>query len=94
MADNNAPGMAGFQQAGAAAEDCHVCGETLSGAETALCRTCDRSFHLRSREDAPGRDCGEVWMSEQWLTLEFACLVCLGRAGGSGAGEPAVGTGH
>ena len=68
---------------------CHVCGEPLL-AETATCNNCHRVFHLRTREDSDGRDCGRVWVNEQFLSLEFACDVCLGR----GAEEPAVGHGH
>jgi hypothetical protein len=45
------------------------------------------------RNDSEGKDCGDVWINEQYLSLEFACFVCLGAAG-STAAEPPVGPGH
>jgi hypothetical protein len=72
---------------------CHVCGEPLLGTLT-HCNNCDRPFHLRQRADEDGRECGEVWINEQYLTLEYACDVCLGKAGEPGAEEPPVGMGH
>jgi hypothetical protein len=72
---------------------CHFCGETLTG-DTATCNNCQRTFHLRHRENGDGRDCGEVWISEQHLSLEFACDVCLGKRLEHGAEEPPVGRGH
>lgn len=70
---------------------CHVCGEPIEGAVT-LCNNCDRPFHLRQREDGEGKDCGEVWVNEQFLSLEFACNVCLGKV--PAAPEPPVAHGH
>jgi hypothetical protein len=72
---------------------CHVCGETLIG-KTATCNNCHRPFHLRHREDGDGRDCGEVWINEQYLSLEFACDVCLGKQPEYGTEEPPVGRSH
>lgn len=69
---------------------CHVCGEPF-GAETANCNNCHREFHLRTREGGDGRDCGEFWINEQYLSLEYACNTCLGR---HSAAEPPVGSGH
>jgi hypothetical protein len=68
---------------------CHVCGNPL-GDETATCNNCDRDFHLRTREDSDGRDCGAFWINEQFLSLEYACNVCLGRA----STEPPVAGAH
>lgn len=34
-------------------------------------------FHLNSRTDLPGKDCGDVWVSEEHMALEFVCNVCL-----------------
>lgn len=70
-------------------EACHVCGEPLT-AETAECNNCFRPFHLRAAETSDGPDCGRVWINEQFLSLEFACNTCLGRA----SQEPPVGHGH
>ncbi|MEO8458660.1 MAG: hypothetical protein ABI559_12725 [Chloroflexota bacterium] len=58
---------------------CHICGNSLT-AEVATCNNCERPFHLRQREDSEGADCGEVWISEQHLSLEFACNACLGKS--------------
>jgi hypothetical protein len=69
---------------------CHVCGESLGG-ETANCNNCHRDFHLRTREDGDGRDCGAFWINEQFLSLEYACNVCLGR---HSTAEPPVASGH
>jgi hypothetical protein len=30
-----------------------------------------------TRMDQPGKDCGEVWINEEYLALEFACAACL-----------------
>ncbi|MDO8615760.1 MAG: hypothetical protein Q7T33_08510 [Dehalococcoidia bacterium] len=74
---------------------CHVCGEPAAESASAVCNGCERRFHLRLREDAEGRDCGEVWISEQYLSLEFACFPCLrGEPPGGAAPEPPVGRGH
>jgi hypothetical protein len=72
---------------------CHVCGEAIAG-EPTTCNVCDRPFHLRVREDEPGPDCGDVWINEQYLSLEFACDVCLGKRHARGREEPLVGQGH
>ena len=71
---------------------CAVCGEPVQEAASALCNVCDRRFHLNQRNDVDGKDCGEVWIDEQYLSLRFACFHCLGRA--TAAGEPPVGSGH
>jgi hypothetical protein len=70
---------------------CHICGEQIPPDRLATCNNCENPFHLRTREDQDGTDCGEVWISEQYLSLEFACFVCLGKAPSA---EPAVGEGH
>lgn len=76
------------------AMNCHVCDGPLTDREPSVCSKCDRPFHLRHRDDEPGSDCGEVWVSEQHLALEYACLVCLGRAGEAGRAEPPIARGH
>ncbi|HVP04523.1 MAG TPA: hypothetical protein VMT90_02490 [Dehalococcoidia bacterium] len=69
---------------------CHVCGEPL-GDEAAACNNCHRRFHLRLREGSDAPECGRVWINEQFLSLEYACDVCLGV---SPAAEPPVGGAH
>jgi predicted amidophosphoribosyltransferase len=71
---------------------CSVCGEAVEEEASALCGVCDQRFHLNQRNDVDGRDCGEVWIDEQYLSLRFACFACLGRAAASG--EPPIGSGH
>lgn len=73
---------------------CHVCGDAITDDNHNNCTNCDRPFHLRQREDIDARDCGEFWVNDQYLTLEYACNVCLGKAGEPGAAEPPVGSGH
>jgi len=46
----------------------------------AFCNACGLAYHLNQRLDLPGKDCGQVWISEEHLALEFACNTCL--AGG------------
>lgn len=43
----------------------------------ALCDQCSKPYHLNQRTDLPGDDCGQVWISEEHLALEFACNSCL-----------------
>ena len=71
-----------------------MCGNPLDGAGTALCGQCDRPFHLRARQDSGGDDCGDVWLNEQYLAMDFACDVCLGKRQGIAGEEPPVASGH
>ena len=75
---------------------CHVCNEAIDDSNSATCNTCDNPFHLCLRNDAEGKDCGEVWINEQYLALEFACFTCLGKSKTTEAAaeEPPVGSGH
>ena len=68
---------------------CTVCDEPAEEPASALCGICDRRFHLNQRNDVDGKDCGEVWIDDQYLSLRFACFNCLGRA--TAAAEPPVG---
>ena len=56
---------------------CAVCGEVAPEALTAECNWCDRVFHLNQRNDGDAKDCGQVWIDEQFLALQFACFDCL-----------------
>ncbi len=75
---------------------CSVCGEPVDQSDSAVCNSCERRFHLRLRNDAEGKDCGDVWINEHYLSLEFACFECLGIAAvpDDAAAEPPVGSGH
>ena len=56
---------------------CVVCGESAEAALAAACNWCDRRYHLNQRNDVEGKDCGRVWIDEQFLALQFACNNCL-----------------
>ena len=71
---------------------CTVCGEPAQEAASAVCGVCDQRFHLNQRNDADGKDCGDVWIDEQYLSLRYACFNCLGRP--TAAGEPPIGSEH
>jgi len=73
---------------------CHVCGEPLAGRGTAPCHNCHRVFHLAQEADPAHADCGEVWVNDQYLAMEFACDVCLGKRRAHDDEEPPVAQGH
>ncbi len=95
-------GIEGMSGATTPPSVCSVCRDPVDDTNSAVCNTCGNPFHLRLRQDAEGPDCGDVWINEQFLALEFACFTCLrpdGRPSGRGetaaqAGEPPVGRGH
>jgi|FaiFalDrversion3_1042247.scaffolds.fasta_scaffold00203_5 predicted amidophosphoribosyltransferase len=70
---------------------CVVCGGPLAAETTAYCNGCGQPFHFRHQEAPEPEDCGQAWLHLQYLTLEFGCNLCLGRAPGL---EPPVGLGH
>lgn len=74
---------------------CAVCGGAVQESNSGLCDGCDQRFHLNLRNDMDGKDCGDVWIDEQYLSLRFACFNCLpGRPAPAGQGEPPVGEAH
>ena len=56
---------------------CIVCQLTVEPYMVAHCGVCGELYHLNSRADLPGEDCGQVWINEEHLGLEFACNICL-----------------
>jgi len=44
---------------------------------SAECNWCDGRYHLNQRNDVEAKDCGAVWIDEQYLALQFACQNCL-----------------
>lgn len=56
---------------------CSVCSEPLTPTCEAVCDSCGKQYHLNQRTDLPGKDCGQVWINEDHLALEFACETCL-----------------
>lgn len=57
--------------------ECSVCGRAVAAYMLAHCDACAKPYHLNQRNDLPGDDCGEVWISEEHLGLQFACNACL-----------------
>lgn len=64
---------------------CSVCGEPLETHTEAYCDACGKPYHLNQRTDLPGKDCGQVWINEEHMSLEFACDTCLHPAAEAGA---------
>ncbi len=60
-----------------AKSSCSVCHEALEAHTEAFCNACGLAYHLNQRLDLPGKDCGQVWVNEEFLALEFACNTCL-----------------
>ena len=67
---------------------CSVCGEIADLAMTAECNWCDQRYHLNQRNDIEAKDCGAVWIDEQYLALQFACNTCLAKDGQAPAPLP------
>ncbi len=87
--------MSGAPTPESAPPACRVCGDPADAGNSAVCNNCGNRFHLRLRHDVEGRDCGDVWINEQYLSLEFACFTCLGRgASPEPTGEPPVASQH
>lgn len=59
---------------------CTVCDEQAEAAMTAACNWCNSRYHLNQRNDVEAKDCGQVWVDEQYLALQFACNTCLAAA--------------
>ncbi len=70
---------------------CRVCDGPLTSETTAYCNGCGGAFHFSHQDMADPQDCGQAWVHLQYLTLEFGCNVCLGKAP---VREPPVGLGH
>ena len=61
----------------ATAAACVVCGEAVDAKMSAACNWCDGRYHLNQRNDVEAKDCGQVWIDEQYMALQFACDNCL-----------------
>ena len=71
---------------------CVVCGEPADARASAECNWCDGRYHLNQRNDLEAKDCGQVWIDEQYMALQFACDNCLrerAEAPASGGAAPA-----
>ena len=62
-------------------ETCVVCGEAVDETNSAVCQGCNRRYHLVLRQGEQGKDCGDVWINEAFMSLQFACFNCLRVAG-------------
>jgi hypothetical protein len=49
----------------------------MTFAQSAECNWCDQRYHLNQRNDVEAPDCGQVWIDEQFLALQFACSNCF-----------------
>ena len=61
-------------------------------ANSAICNSCDRRYHLSLRNDRAGQDCGAIWLDQEFLVLQFSCYLCLGKA--NAVQEPPLGHIH
>ena len=51
---------------------------------------CGQPFHLVLTQSPEGKNCGEVWLNEEFLTLEFGCAGCLAEQRGEAPPAPTV----
>ncbi len=56
---------------------CCVCSEEVDDSNSSDCHGCGRRYHLNQRNDVPGKDCGDVWINDVSLGLEFGCQTCI-----------------
>lgn len=68
-----------------AESSCSVCGLVIEVHMHAICGECGLPYHLNQRNDIPGDDCGQVWINDEFLALEFACNTCLTPPAEAGA---------
>lgn len=69
---------------------CVVCGDMTDPYSNATCLQCGGIYHLALRQDVPAKDCGQVWINEEYQSLEYACDICLGRARPAAPDTPAA----
>ena len=69
-------------------DTCVVCGEAVDETNSAVCQGCNRRYHLVLRQGEQGKDCGDVWVNEAFMSLQFACFNCL-RASSADSALPA-----
>lgn len=68
---------------------CNVCLDPLDESNSSRCARCGGFYHLRLTNDSAGKDCGDVWINEEHLALEFGCARCLAELQRE-SGAPAV----
>ena len=60
---------------------CCVCGELTRPDARSDCYRCGDYFHLRLTTTDTGPDCGDVWIDDETMALQFACRNCLDQQG-------------
>ncbi len=55
---------------------CTVCGQPVDESNSAICDGCGGRYHLNKRNDAPGKDCGDVRINDLYMSLEYGCRTC------------------
>ena len=73
--------------------DCTVCAAPVESGASAICSGCAEPFHLvltneAATNEVAGKNCGEVWLNEEFLALEFGCARCLAVARGQAPPSP------
>lgn len=68
---------------------CSVCGEPAAPDARSDCYRCGEYFHLRLTTTASGPDCGDVWIDDEVMALQFACRTCLAEQAGESDPEAA-----
>ena len=61
---------------------CSVCGEPAGPDARSDCYRCGEYFHLRLTTTSSGPDCGDVWIDDEVMALQFACRNCLNEQAG------------
>lgn len=64
---------------------CVVCGAPAAPEARSDCYRCGEYFHLRLTTTATGPDCGDVWIDDEVMALQFACHNCLAEQRGEAA---------
>lgn len=67
---------------------CSVCGEPAAPDARSDCYRCGEFFHLRLTTTATGPDCGDVWIDDEVMALQFACRTCLAEQAGETTSAP------
>lgn len=55
---------------------CEICGDATDPSPVVKCIRCRTPFHLRLRDDLPGRDCGDAIMGDS-MGIEMICNRCI-----------------
>ncbi len=67
---------------------CAVCNEPAAPDGRSDCYICGDYFHLRLTTTADGPDCGDVWIDDEVMALQFACRRCLDERMGAQQPDP------